>query len=60
MENNHLPLRVARQSEICPSIIFGEIEYAYNMATNREHKLILWRFYLISYYFDTEGSRLRK
>eukprot|EP00965_Chrysotila_dentata_P234105 6199988-Pleurochrysis_carterae.AAC.1 len=45
MESNQPSVRsvslIARQSEICPSIMFGELQYAQPVAANRE--AISWR-----------------
>eukprot|EP00965_Chrysotila_dentata_P121580 4019432-Pleurochrysis_carterae.AAC.1 len=60
MESNHPPLHsvslIARPSEICPSIVFGELQYAYHVAANREHALILGRYSLISHTFYGPGK----
>eukprot|EP00965_Chrysotila_dentata_P177182 5851975-Pleurochrysis_carterae.AAC.1 len=60
MESNNPPLRsvalIAWQSEICPSIISGELQYAHDVAVNREHALILGRYCLISHSFYGPGK----
>eukprot|EP00965_Chrysotila_dentata_P262736 6214657-Pleurochrysis_carterae.AAC.2 len=59
MENNHPLLRspslIARQSEICPSIIFGELEYAHPVVTNGEHAIILGRQSSIRSYYTVRS-----
>eukprot|EP00965_Chrysotila_dentata_P240398 6203685-Pleurochrysis_carterae.AAC.6 len=60
MEILHPPLcslsLIARHSEICPSIVFGKLEYAHHVETSREHALILGRYDLISGSFYRPGK----